>query len=191
MTLTKNYKPVTFPTFSKNCLSSKLSSVPLFTVGLGIFDGKKIFCQFPIYLEIFIKFDCIFFVFTYVMYATRGRFLPLHPFLLFLLSNFWQVFVKVTEIQSLFSKHQIYVHFFCPNMLWILLTFTCQIILTYQDTRPPYFILTLPYFQKPPSLAHQISIKYVFGISVCTSEKSGIATNGSDKENAITVISIT
>ena len=113
---------------------------------------KNIFRQCP-YLEIFTKFDCNFFVFTYVMYATRGRFLPLHPFLLFLLSNFWQVFVKVTEIQSLFSKDQIYVHFFYPNMLWILLTFTCQIILTFQDTCLPLFHpIPSPHFQKhfPP-----------------------------------------
>ena len=91
----------------------------------------------------------------------------LYPFLLFLLSNFWQVHVKVTKIQTLFSKDQIYVHFFCPNMLRILLTFTCQIILTFQDTCPPYFILTLLPFSKahPPN---QISMK-VCGI--CTSEK--------------------
>ena len=102
---------------------------------------------------IFTKFNCNFFVFTYVMFSIRGRFLLLHPFLLFLLSNFWQVFVKVTEIQSLFSKDQIYFQFFCPDMLWISLKFTCQIILTFQDTCLPLFHpIPSPHFQKhlPP-----------------------------------------
>ena len=53
------------------------------------------------------KFNCNFFVFTYVMYATRGRFLLLHPFLLFLLSNFWQVFCKSYWNSELIFKGQI------------------------------------------------------------------------------------
>ena len=68
----------------ENCLSSKLSSVPLFTVGLGIFGGKNNILPISNFNT---KFDCNFFVFTYVVYATRGRFLLLYPFLLFLLSN--------------------------------------------------------------------------------------------------------
>ena len=117
------------------------------------------------------KFNCNFFVFTYVMYATRGRFLLLHPFLLFLLSNFWQVFCKSYWNSELIFKG--------PNLRSLFLSkYAMNFINIYMSNypnisgymSPPISSYTLPPFSKssPPN---QISMKVC---DICTSIKSGI-----------------